>query len=129
MCKENLIIKANNNSEAAEWAENKNYFDVSISRYYYCLYEKAIYIAINKGFYSNGLNGQDSHQQFIVDFQRNLVNKLSPADIAWLATFGDLRRLRNSADYHLTCTSEKQFKLDFKYKFQQINSILNRLAG
>jgi len=128
MSTENLILKATNNCAAAVWAENKKFFDVSISRYYYCLYEKAIYIAITNGFYSYSINGHDSHKQFIADFQKNIQNKLSPKEITWLATFGDLKNQRNFADYKQSCTTENQFNLGFKLKYQQIDSILTRLA-
>lgn len=128
MSTENLILKAKNNSKAAEWAENKNYYDVSISRYYYCLYEKAIYIAIKKGFFTYGQNGQDSHNKFIADFQKNVEQNLSPEETAWLATLGDLKYQRNLADYKLQCTTENQFNLGFKFKYQRIVSILDKLA-
>lgn len=128
MSAENLIQKANNNSKTAEWAEEKAYYDVSISRYYYCLYEKAIYIAIKKGFYSYSINGKDSHNQFIADFQKNIESKLTEKEVVWLASFGDLKTQRTLADYKLKCVNENEFKLGFKLKYQQINDILNRLA-
>lgn len=128
MSEENLLQKAKNNYEAAEWAESKKYFDVSISRYYYCLYEKAIYIAIKKGFYSYAINSYDSHNQFIANFQKNIQSKLAPEEITWLASFGDLKEQRTYSDYKLKCTNENEFKLGFKLIYQQIDSILNRLA-
>lgn len=129
MNEENLIKKANNNCKAAEWAEEKEFFDVSISRYYYCLYEKAIYIAIKNGFFSYNVNGNVSHNKFIADFQKNIENKLSDKERAWLASFGDLRIQRNLSDYKLGITDENHFKLGFKYKYLEINEILNRLAN
>lgn len=128
MNEENLLQKANNNCETAAWAENKKYFDVSISRYYYCLYEKAIYIAIKKGFYSYSINGKDSHNQFIANFQKNIESKLTEKEVGWLASFGDLKTQRILADYKLKCVNENEFNLGFKLKYQQINDILNRLA-
>lgn len=127
MNEENLIQKANNNCEAAEWAEEKKFFDVSISRYYYCLYEKAIYVAIKNGFFSYSINGKDSHNKFIADFQKNIENKLSDKEAAWLASFGDLRNQRNLSDYKLRITDENQFRLGFKSKYLEIDKILNRL--
>lgn len=128
MSAENLIQKANNNSKTAEWAEEKAYYDVSISRYYYCLYEKAIYIAIKNGFYTYALNGKDSHNIFIANFQKNVVDKLSDEEIGWLAYFGNLKNLRNDADYKLTVSGEIKFK-GFKYYYQQINNIFDRLVS
>ncbi len=127
MSVENLIQKANNNSKTAEWAENSAYYDVSISRYYYCLYEKAIYIAIKKGFYSYTLNKKDSHNIFIASFQKNVAEELSNEEIDWLANLGKLKDIRNDADYKLAITDANHFKLGFKYYYQQINSILDKL--
>ena len=128
MSKENLIKKAEQNRETAEWAEQKAYYDVSISRYYYCLYEKAIYIAIKNGFYSYPVNGKDSHKLFIANFQKNIVNKLSPEETTWLAEFGKLKDLRINADYKLGITDTNEFKLGFKYSYTRINTILDKLA-
>ncbi len=128
MSKNNLLQKAKNNFEAAEWAESKKYFDVSISRYYYCLYEKAIYIAIKKGFYSYAINGYDSHNKFIANFQKNIQSKLTSQEITWLASFGNLKEQRVCSDYKLKCTTENEFKLGFKLIYQKIDSIRNRFA-
>lgn len=126
---ENLIQKANNNSKTAEWAEKNAYYDVSISRYYYCLYEKAIYIAIKNNFYSYPVNGKDSHNKFIADFQKNIFDKLSEEEIVWLVKFGNLKEIRNVADYRLKITDAKQFNLGFKYYYQQINNIFDKLIS
>jgi len=128
MCKENLLKKANENSETAEWAEQREYYDVSISRYYYCLYEKAIYIAMKNGFYSEPKNGKDSHNKFIANFQKNISNRLSDSEIAWLSSFGKLKRLRINADYKLKVTNKEQFELGFKNYYVKINNILDRLV-
>lgn len=128
MSTENLLQKAKNNYETAGWAEDKKYFDVSISRYYYCLYEKAIYIAIKKGFYSYPVNGHDSHKKFIADFQKNIEGKLTAKEVNWLASFGELKDQRNCAEYKLKCTTENQFKMGFKLIYEKIDNILNRLA-
>lgn len=129
MSAENLIQKANNNSKTAEWAEEKAYYDVSISRYYYCLYEKAIYIAIKNGFYTYARNGKDSHNIFIANFQRNIIGKLSEEEIAWLAKFGNLKDLRNEADYKLKITDANEFNLGFKLYYNKINNIFDRLVS
>lgn len=45
---DNLLTKARRNTEVADWAEKKAFYDVAVSRYYYSLYQKAIYI-LNSG--------------------------------------------------------------------------------
>lgn len=129
MNENNLLRKANNNCKTAEWAEKKGFFDVSISRYYYCLYEKAIYITIKKDLFAYSADDKDSHIKFIENFQKSLASKLSDREITWLACFGDLRAQRNFADYKLGITDEKQFKLGFKYKYLEIDKILNKLCN
>lgn len=126
MSVENLLQKADYNSKTAEWAENNAYYDVSISRYYYCLYEKAIYIATKKNFPRSG-GGKDSHYEFIADFQRNVFGQLSDEEIEWLVKFNKLKKIRNVADYKTKITDANGFKLGFKYYYQQINSIFDKL--
>lgn len=123
-----LLQKADKNRKTAEWAEQQRYYDVSISRYYYCLYQKATYIALKNGFFAYSQGQKDSHNQFIALFQKNMVEKLSEEEIVWIAEFGGLKQQRVNADYKLTVCDENQFNLGFKLYFQSINKILDRLA-
>lgn len=129
MAYEILMRKAQNNYEAAEWAENKDFYNTSISRYYYCLYEKAIVIAKKNGFYSLPSAANNSHNEFIKRFQENIHDKLTGQENVWLMAFGKLKELRVEADYHDKCriVDKNSFCLAFKYYFSQINTILDKL--
>jgi hypothetical protein len=39
-----LKEKSEQNFITGEWAEKREFYDVSISRYYYCIFQKIIYI-------------------------------------------------------------------------------------
>jgi hypothetical protein len=44
--KYNLITKAGHNHLTGEWAEKQGYFDVAVSRYYYALFQKSLFIIL-----------------------------------------------------------------------------------
>lgn len=128
MSKNNLIKKAKYNYIVAKWAEDNEYYDVSVSRYYYTLYEKAIYIAKQKRFYNYSSDNKNSHIIFINHFHENIEHLLNESEVAFLNEFGKLRRLRTRSDYYEQIISSKNdFNLEFKFYFNEINNIMDKL--
>ena len=105
MSKDNLLKKAENNYQVAEWAEQKGLFDASVSRYYYTIYEKALYISKREGF-NQDTTGRNSHQQFILGFHQDISDKLKDDEIYFLGEFDLLRTSRNTADYNNNMITE-----------------------
>jgi hypothetical protein len=126
----NLLNKSKENYDTASWAETSGYYNAAVSRYYYCLYEKAIYIAKVKGFYRPPEPDKGTHNKFIENFQKSVFDKLEPADVTWLSKFSALKGHRIKADYYEeSCFPDKnQFILCFKYFFTEINRVLDKLA-
>lgn len=124
---EHLKIKAQQNYETGEWAENKCYYDISISRYYYCLYQKIIYISKKRGFYLEISDSKDAHINTISNFIQKLDDKLSDEEKIAITNVKNLRRQRNVADYKEKIIKKNEFNLAFKFFFNNINSIIDRL--
>lgn len=124
---ENLNKKAKENLEVAEWAEKKKYYDVAISRHYYCEYQKIIYISKKLGFYVESQNGEDSHIKTINNFISSPRNKLSDEDKIEISKMQRLRRYRNDADYGEKKMEGNDYNLAFKFCLQSIQDITNKI--
>lgn len=123
----NLLQKSNHNNETANFAEGKEFYDVAVSRYYYSLFEKIIYISKNKGFYKEPSIGQDSHNVTIQAFTKNMMNSLEPEDISKCAIMGRLKKMRVDADYKEQRIDDKNtFNLSFKCLYTQVDEVLNK---
>lgn len=127
---DNYLLKASRNCRAGTWAEEQSFFDVAVSRHYYCLYEKAIYIQKSKNLAVSSAGGANSHYTFINELREHLKDKLSPEETACFAGFNQLTSIRNIADYKEQCLEDANaYKLSFKWSFNQINATLDRLIG
>ncbi|PKM89539.1 MAG: hypothetical protein CVU87_05160 [Firmicutes bacterium HGW-Firmicutes-12] len=128
MTRKNLLLKANHNKETAEWAESNSYFDAAVSRFYYSLYEKVIFISKKEGFYSEPPLGADSHVYTITQFKKGILSKLDTSEIAWIASLSKLKTCRVCSDYkedRIDNTSD--YNLIFKISYNSINQILDKL--
>ena len=121
--------KANMNYKTANWAESKQYYDVAISRYYYSLYQKIIYISKMCGFGEcQQITG--SHFSTIKNFLDEIakIDKVNNDDYLELENLDNLRKRRNEADYNETRTIEiRTFERTFKNSFDRINNILDNI--
>lgn len=126
--KNKLKVKADENHKTGQWAEDKGYYDVAVSRYYYCAYQKMIYILKEKGLYKEVLKGSNSHNHMIEEFNKSFNNKLDGKAKIELSKMHNLRKLRNSADYKdEKVANSVEFSLTFKYNYNSINEILDNL--
>lgn len=130
MALQNLLHKAEKNCIAGNWAEKQSLYDVAVSRYYYCLYEKTIYIQKTKSIPISGQRGTLSHESYINEIRAYLKDRLSEEETTVLAGFNTLTGIRNTADYREHSIEDKNdFNLSFKWSFNKINDILDRLIG
>lgn len=127
----NYLIKANQNEIIGDYSEKNDYYDVAVSRYYYCLYEKAIYIAKKEGFYNHPKGDTGQHNSFINDFIQNVEIKLDNKEISKLMNFSKLKNARVKADYYeeTSFKNKNDYNLGFKIYFKYINTILDKLIN
>lgn len=124
MSLEILVDKASKNYKTGEWAEINGYFDAAISRFYYCAFEKIIYLSKRRGFYEEG----NSHIDTINRFTKNMSGTLTGDEKLTVGGLKRLRGMRNNADYkEIQIENANEFNLSFKWSFKQINDILDRL--
>lgn len=122
-----LKMKSEENFKTAQLAEKKEYFDAAVSRYYYCAYQKIVYISKKKGFYVEPKKTENAHIVTINTFVSNLDNKLEGNERVELLKMKELRRQRNDSDYSETKKDSKDFNLGFKLQFNGIINIINKL--
>ena len=125
----NLIIKSGQNHETGEWAEKKGYFDIAISRYYYALYQKSLYILQKNPNYKEPKEAYNSHNDTINDLKQEIYSHLKDEEITWLSQFPNLKTYRRDADYRYKMLLKNDFNLGFKYSYDQIASLLDRIIG
>jgi len=126
--KDKLLEKADDNIKTGNFAEKNKYYDAAVSRYYYAIFEKIIYISKKNGFYSNTISGKDSHNDTIINFNSNISNKLETDDITKLTSLLKLKKLRVEADYDGNRINDNNtFNLMFKFYFNEINGVLDKL--
>lgn len=122
-----LKEKSHQNLEVAKWAENKHYYDVAISRYYYSEYQKIIYISKKMIFYMEPPKSENSHIYTINNFASSIGHKISDEDKMKILNLKKLRKLRNDADYKEEMIDSKNYSLRFKFVFNDIQDITNKL--
>ncbi len=121
-----LLKKAEENFKTAEWAEKKNYLDAAVSRYYYCVYEKVIYISAKRGFYEKPISVKNKHATVVNKLIEKLDNKLTPDEKITLQNMKRLTSKRISSDYDKRKIDNLSFGLEFKYYFNEVNDTLNK---
>lgn len=123
---QNLLEKSRNNIKTVEYAEENQFYDVAISRYYYAIFQKIIYISKKKGFYSKPMQNENSHNSTITTFQENMVNVIKNEEITILASMMKLKSLRVKADYEEECIKDKNSYNLNKCSFNMVNEVLNK---
>jgi len=124
--RKNLLLKAQQNMKTGAWAEKNEFFDVAVSRFYYALYEKILYISKKEGFYSTPPIDAP-HNYTLKKFKENILKKLGDEDRAWIAHLGKLKKCRVCADYEEDIIVDtRDFNLTFKAYYNSISEILEK---
>lgn len=123
-----LIQKSNENELTADWAENQKYFDVAISRYYYCAFQKIIYLSKKNKFYNEIKDNQYSHEKIVTCLIEHLKDKLTDEEKLQLSHMKKLRKVRNKADYYEKKYNQYDYNLAFKFYYNITIGIINRLC-
>lgn len=96
-----LLVKSKQNKECVHWAENKGYYDVALSRYYYSIFQKVIYILKERGCYEQSENY--THGSTVDSLIAYLLkNKSFDGKYEFFKYINDIKYLkmkRNNADY------------------------------
>lgn len=124
---EGLLEKSRQNLETGNFAEGKLFYDVAISRYYYAIFQKIIYISKKNGFYSESKDKSGSHISTIENFNKNISSKLDEEDVTKLSPIMKLKKLRVKADYGEECFKDKNMYTYNKCFFNMINEVLDRI--
>jgi uncharacterized protein (UPF0332 family) len=134
-----LLEKASQNYEIAQIALEKEYFDVAVSRYYYSLFEKTLWLLhkndTNYSPYKN--NGKGSHENTLHDLARCLArkhyNKLDYKECANLSHLNnlteDVKKYRRIADYDQRNITNDEFDKEFKIKYYSIAMIVDKVIS
>lgn len=123
-----LLEKSKHNIETGSFAEKNKFYDAAVSRYYYAVYEKIIYISKKNNFYTEPPSGKDSHIFTINTFTQNITKDLEPEEITILSPLIRLKKMRVDADYKdKQIEDSSTFNLQFKYFFNGINEVLDKL--
>lgn len=106
--KNNLLIKAEKNIKTGAWAEENGFFDVAVSRFYYALYQKILYILKTKYDFDDTALTEDSHNTTLNTFIRKIMVKLADDEKVWINILGKIKRCRVYADYKEDIISDKR---------------------
>jgi uncharacterized protein (UPF0332 family) len=124
-----LLEKSLNNKHCREWAFNIGYFDVAVSRLYYSLYQKLVYL--NTKLKLGVPNKDKSHDDFICEIIEKLYEQkyfINETEITEFTILTQLRGKRNKADYYESMISLSEYKFA-KESADRIEVIIDRLLG
>lgn len=112
-------------------AQKEKYYEVAVSRYYYAIFQKIIFILMEKyDKFKEPDNGKDSHNEIKIQFNAYIAEKHSDLDdqyIADIAQLENLKRLRVFADYKAKVFDETKFESDFMRRFTPCYEVIERL--
>jgi len=143
-----LLKKSSENREIAGIAKDKEYFNVSISRFYYSMFQEITYfilvhepeflkkyIAAENKKKENDVEKRqnDSHKETGAKFME-LVRaktsiKLTPNERYQLAQFTKLRTVRNQADYQTIYYEKENFYSEFYEHYNKFNLVMKKLLN
>lgn len=118
-----LMIKTEMNKCTAEWAAEQSYYDVAISRYYYSILQKMMYIALKNNYVHS--DTESSHME-IFNYLKYTC-KLAPEQVQVLDIFRKLKTIRIKADYRENLQTKTDFEKDFLYKYNSVNRLLEKV--
>lgn len=126
MTRDYLLKKAEQNEKTGSWAENNGYFDAAVSKFYYALYQRIIYISKKEGFYCEP-PVTDPHSNTLKIFRENIIGKLEENEKTWIFSLDKLKKCRVNADYKEDIIADKnEYILIFKAYYKNISNVLKK---
>lgn len=130
-----LLDKAERNYEIAEIAKEKGYNDVTVSRYYYALFQNMNFVILHNNKDFKPPEREDSHINTQMEFEK-IVNKnysklLRDKPGKYMPTFTNLKRLRRKADYtqkFITPEELKDFSVQYAPFYEFIQKIIKSIG-
>ena len=123
-----LCVKAEQNNEIAKIAENKQYFDVAVSRYYYAIYQ--LMLAVVKHHNPTFKPDNKSSHKLLYDEFINYTGrkpdhyKLTGKQTLSLMNFYSLKDIRKDADYNSSYISKLKFDTFYRYFISMHDAIM-----
>ncbi|EOU1151355.1 hypothetical protein ACSXCW_12515 [Clostridium perfringens] len=125
-----LLKKSVDNAEVAKHAEEKEKYDVAISRFYYSGFQKMLHLLKTKYTYDSSkinINSKGSHVKTYQYFIKQVSNDLEDEEITKINFFNYLKKQRRVADYEDNTYDNTEYNLKFKMFFEQFDEVLNKL--
>jgi uncharacterized protein (UPF0332 family) len=124
--KKNLLKKAEKNIKTGAWAEENGFFDAAVSRFYYALYQKILYILKTRYSFDTAPI-EDPYNATLQTFEQNIVKELEHDEIVWIKNLGKIKRCRVYADYNEDIISDKNdYNLMFKINYNNISGVVEK---
>ena len=116
----NLLLKSQENRDAADLLESRAWYNAATSRLYYALYQMILHILSKNNMTPE--TGANSHERTILKLAQSSI--IEPAEKNKIIRFSDVRRERNRCDYE-----KNHFMNDVKYgliknKFSDAENVL-----
>jgi hypothetical protein len=127
---ENLLLKAQQNKEIGDMAFKKSFYDIAVSRLYYELYQKIIYISKNKGIEDDLKAESSSHGKYIQNFIQgiHIKMKLAAEQMDKLNNLHILKRQRNTSDYMEDYIDNiDDYNSNFYTNYFRINNVIDNI--
>ena len=124
-----LKTKAKSNCEVAKWAENNNYYDVAVSRYYYYIFQHLIFYieAKNINLNDSRFKKRTYHIKIIGAFIKYIKDTNNYETNSEIGQLYDLRDERNKSDYEKRILNDEMYKKYFLRKYNLVLKALRRL--
>ena len=121
-----LVQKANHNYQTAEWAEKNFKYDAAISRYYYAIYEKMLFLLMHSKDYVKPISADGSHVSDIDQFI-GIYNDLEDDDTKWVARIKRIKSERRKSDYNPDILIDRNRFTLTKLTIVEINNVMDQL--
>ena len=132
-----LIRKSSENNEIAIYAGSKEYYDVTISRHYYSIYQRILFVLYShvESYNVKKNNGEGSHELAYAEYRKYALKKCKKklsndevTDVAHIDQFLEkIKKFRVDSEYGQKITTQSEFETDFMKKLDKVNEILSKI--
>jgi uncharacterized protein (UPF0332 family) len=127
----NLLKKAEHNCEIAEVAKNKSYYDVAVSRFYYSVYLKIIFIlkCVDENYKPDNTGGShiQTSKEFISVAHNNYLKVIGITGYSKLDFIYSLTKMRKKSDYDVEITKKSDFENVFMKQYMSVDNTVTKI--